>query len=52
MIEIPIISVPVYTGISFAAVEPPGVTRLGGRVVTREVPISGESGLILNFRFM
>jgi hypothetical protein len=44
--------VPVYFGISFIAVEPPGVTRLGGLVVALEVTISGETDGILNIFFM
>ena len=52
MILIPIISVPVYLGVSFSEQSPPGVTKLGGRVVCLEVPISGTSGLILNLCFV
>ena len=44
--------VPVYTGVSFRAVEPPGVTKLGGEVVALEVTISGEIDKCLKVRFM
>lgn len=52
MMAIPIISVPVYLGTSFKFVLPPGVTKLEGLVVTRGVPISGETEYCLKVRFM